>query len=315
MATEPGPPKRSRGKRVSAQHTLERVRNNQRRHRARQKEYTEALETKLGNAERTISALEQRVGFLQSELAQLRCRSSSAVCSSITHAGQRGTSPTSLLSDQSSMLRPSETIFDEDAFDATVLSTALPVASRSLGGLSSEPQMHISADICALVDDIRDTGATSPGIRSLELIAGSRPSTLSPSYYYASFALDPSPTMLPARSTGADGSLPTSAALDGSWMQMDSMIRAPSPTSPLCLPGHVFRSTTEGLSEADVDREPTVLCSQAYALISRRNAKNLSAEDIATWLWTGFGASPRAGEGCRVTTNLLSSLLEFISIA
>ncbi|KAK2026436.1 hypothetical protein LX32DRAFT_641842 [Colletotrichum zoysiae] len=315
MATEPGPPKRSNGKRVSAQHTLERVRNNQRRHRARQKEYTAALETKLGSAERAISALEQRVESLQSELAQLRCQSN-AVCSSV-HARQRDTPPALPSSDQNSILRPSEAIFDEEGFEVTALSTALPVAPHPLGELSSQPQMHISADICALADDIRDTGATSPRIQSLEFVAGSQASALSPSYY-ASYAFDLSSTMLPARSTGADGSLPTSAALDGSWTQMNSMTRAPSPTSPtspLCPPGYVFRSTMEGLLEADVDREPTVLCSQAYALIARRNAKNLSPEDIATWLWSGFSASLRAGEGCRVTTNLLSSLLEFISIA
>ncbi|KAK1980415.1 hypothetical protein LZ30DRAFT_723318 [Colletotrichum cereale] len=98
-------------------------------------------------------------------------------------------------------------------------------------------------------------------------------------------------------------------------MQMNPTIRPLSPRSPLCLPGQVFRSTAEELSGANIDCEPTILCSQAYSLIARLNAKNLSSEDIATWLWSGFQASLQAGEGCRVTTYLLSSLLEFIRIA
>ncbi|WDK23597.1 hypothetical protein CGRA01v4_14889 [Colletotrichum graminicola] len=314
MAPEPGSPKRSKGKRVSAQHTLERVRNNQRRHRARQKEYTAALESKLGDAERTISALEHRVESLQSELAQLRCQSINAVFSSM-HAGQRDTSSVIPSSGPSTTFRPSDTIVNEETFDATALLTTLPILSRSFREFSSEPQTEISADIFALADGIGDLCATSPRIESLESIARPWASALSPRFD-AFYALEPSPTMIPARSTGADRSLPPSATLDGSWMQtVNPGARLPSPRSPLCLPGYVFRSTMEEISETDVGREPTVLCSQAYALISRRNAKNLGPEAIATWLWSGFHASLRAGEGCRVTTNLLSSLLEFISIA
>lgn len=70
----PGSPSapRRRTKRVSAQHTLERVRNNQRRHRARRKDHIVTLEQKLGEAEQTISTLRDQVEALQAALT--RCR-------------------------------------------------------------------------------------------------------------------------------------------------------------------------------------------------------------------------------------------------
>ncbi|KAK2007928.1 hypothetical protein LZ32DRAFT_650883 [Colletotrichum eremochloae] len=217
MATKLGSPTRSRGKRVSAQHTLERVRNNQRRHRARQKEYIATLEAKLGNAERTISALEHRVESLQSELAQLRCQSD-AVCSSM-RTEQRDTSPALPPSGHSTIFQASDTIFNEETVEATILSTTLPIVSHSLGELSLEPQNQISADGFVLADGSRVSCAPSPMIQSFEATARPRVSSFSPSYD-ASCALELSPTMLPARSTGTDGRFPTSATLDGSWMQM-----------------------------------------------------------------------------------------------
>ncbi|EWZ78564.1 hypothetical protein FOCG_18070 [Fusarium oxysporum f. sp. radicis-lycopersici 26381] len=74
----PGSPStpRPRTKRVSAQHTRERVRNNQRRHRARRKDYIATLEEKLGEAEQTILSLRDQVEALQATNDQNRanCR-------------------------------------------------------------------------------------------------------------------------------------------------------------------------------------------------------------------------------------------------
>ncbi|KAH7469585.1 hypothetical protein FOMA001_g13831 [Fusarium oxysporum f. sp. matthiolae] len=63
---------RPRTKRVSAQHTRERVRNNQRRHRARRKDYIATLEEKLGEAEQTISSLRDQIEALQATLTRYR---------------------------------------------------------------------------------------------------------------------------------------------------------------------------------------------------------------------------------------------------
>ena len=66
---------RSSRQRVTRQHTLERVRNNQRRHRARRRNYIAELEKKLGEAERHATLLQQRVQALEAELSQYRDRS------------------------------------------------------------------------------------------------------------------------------------------------------------------------------------------------------------------------------------------------
>ena len=51
--------------RVSAQHTRDRVRNNQRQHRARRRDYIATLEGKLEKAERTISRLKEHIKDLE----------------------------------------------------------------------------------------------------------------------------------------------------------------------------------------------------------------------------------------------------------
>jgi hypothetical protein len=66
------------GRRVTAQHTLERVRNNQRRHRAQQREYIATLELKLDHAEQRIETLAEQVNVLQAESAQYQKQDASA---------------------------------------------------------------------------------------------------------------------------------------------------------------------------------------------------------------------------------------------
>ncbi|KAJ4114775.1 hypothetical protein NW768_011329 [Fusarium equiseti] len=55
----------AKAKRVSAQHTRDRVRNNQRQHRARRRDYIATLEGKLEEAERTISNLRKQIKDLE----------------------------------------------------------------------------------------------------------------------------------------------------------------------------------------------------------------------------------------------------------
>jgi hypothetical protein len=57
-------------KRVTAEHTRDRVRNNQRRHRARRKDYIASLEEKLHEAERTIETLRSQVHNLEEALGR-----------------------------------------------------------------------------------------------------------------------------------------------------------------------------------------------------------------------------------------------------
>ena len=66
------PGRRPKSKSVTAQQTLEQVRNNQCRHRARRRDYVATLEQKLSQAEQSVTTLRNQVDALQAELAQCR---------------------------------------------------------------------------------------------------------------------------------------------------------------------------------------------------------------------------------------------------
>lgn len=196
---------RSRAKRVSAQHTQERVRNNQRRHRARRRDLIGDLEQKLSDAERTIEALRDQVRKLQEEKAE-----------------------------------PCHEVAPVD-----ITSTPLPSGDASDSrGIPSSPR-------CSCDD------TTSRSIAD--------PVTLTS-------RLD-QPDLL--------------------WAELLPAMEA-----------HFVPSTRT---------ESTMLCSEAYSIVAQQNFKGISHEEVAGWLWNGFRKSRQPSEGCRVRTDLLFSLLEFIS--
>jgi hypothetical protein len=85
--------------------------------------------------------------------------------------------------------------------------------------------------------------------------------------------------------------------------------------NPPSLPEYVFQPAMEAYYGYSTEGESMTLCAEAYLLIAQQNFKGVSQKDIATWLWHGFRKSIRRGEGCRVKTDLLLSLLVFISDA
>jgi hypothetical protein len=86
-----------------------------------------------------------------------------------------------------------------------------------------------------------------------------------------------------------------------------------NPENPLLLPDYVFLSAMEAHFKTSTTSESTMLCSEAYLLISQQNLKRVSQEDVTTWLWNGFRKALQPGWGCRVQTDILLSLLAFIS--
>ncbi|KAK6700922.1 hypothetical protein QX201_007919 [Fusarium graminearum] len=68
-----------KSKRVTAEHTRDRVRNNQRRHRARRRDHIATLEERLHEAEQTISKLRVQVDDLEDALRGNNRRISTAI--------------------------------------------------------------------------------------------------------------------------------------------------------------------------------------------------------------------------------------------
>jgi hypothetical protein len=85
--------------------------------------------------------------------------------------------------------------------------------------------------------------------------------------------------------------------------------------NPPLLPGYVFQPAMRAYYQYSTVDESTMLCAEAYLLIAQQNFKGVGQKDVATWLWNGFRKSLSPGEGCRVKTDLLYSLLAFISDA
>jgi hypothetical protein len=85
--------------------------------------------------------------------------------------------------------------------------------------------------------------------------------------------------------------------------------------NPPLLPEYVFQPPMPAYYKYSTDCESTILCAEAYLLIAQQNFKGVDQKDVATWLWKGFRKSLSPGEGCCVKTDLLFSLLEFISDA
>lgn len=57
----------------------------------------------------------------------------------------------------------------------------------------------------------------------------------------------------------------------------------------------------------------TTRCRDAYIIIAQQNYKALDSYVIRQWLEPGFYGAPCDGDGCRVDTELLFALLDFIS--
>lgn len=315
----PGSPsvQRHRTKRVSPQHTLERVRNNQRRHRARRKDHVATLEQKLREAEQTIETFKDQVRALQATLTRYRHWSHNQ------HAADDRTRKPQRCESRDSTSPPS--LFDthgEPRQGYGALSGTEDLEARELPALAfAEP----------LVSDDQ-SGSETNALTSL--LTGSLQPPIPVSQYselvpVPPLAIEPASnrdvaeagSLLHAEVTNDPLLAPTTPCchIDPSWdLQVtvntrDRMTPSWSHEGPLLMPGYEFQPAMEAYYQANPYGESTMLCSEAYILIEHQNFKGMSQGDVATWLWNSFRRSIQPGEGCRVNTDMLFSLLAFIS--
>lgn len=192
---------------VTPQQTLKRVRENQRRHRARRRDYIATLEAKLDESKHTVVALQNQVNALQAEVTQCR---RVPTRNAIPILPSRDASPT----------------LDVDLEPGCYLRNGQDVIET----------IRCSTENCS----------RTPGKLQNTPLSNFEPA-------------------------------------------MESQ----------------FKDITNG--------ESTMLCEEAYQLIEQQNFKGVEEGDVVTWLRGGFRKSFRPSEGCRVKTDLLFSLLAFIS--
>lgn len=338
---------------VTAQHTLERVRNNQRRHRARRRDYIETLEQKLSQAEQSIRSLRDQVEALQAELYQCRSQDDQSVSYPPVRPQQLQSdegvrSPAKLPSPRETGFQAFGLLPDPANLGMLTLSTPppvqLPLSDDFSRGLGPESVDAISPHAGPEDAD----GSPEPGVSRAVV-----PLTQSPNYTYET-PLPGSPA-----STGVSGGCrsrsfsasdltlqTTDYQLIGGAGMLLSTTANPEPipmttgtccsdghsskpddnktdehavilsgeNSPL-LSGYVFQPAVEAYYTYNTEGESTMLCAEAYLLIAQQNFKRVSQKDVAIWLWHGCRKSLRPGEGCRVKTDVLFNLLAFISDA
>lgn len=264
-------------------HTLVRVRNNQRRHRERRREYIASLEQKLQETERLLAQATTELAASKLELERWR----NGVIKQQPHENQE----------------PSHDIVPEDA-----LSTVGDITANADLGMVEKPigaQEKLSDTVLL---DYSTTSLTTPSIPELPLFTNILPSALSrPSAWMLPQPQDPldhTPSCyLPSYCESVeDSSVPLISednAQPESGPELRKILSPPIPS--FC---NIYPPS---------DTESTTLCSQAFVLISQQNFREIDAYTIRSWLYEGFRPARNEHEGCGVDNKLLFGLLDFIS--
>ncbi|ORY04562.1 hypothetical protein BCR34DRAFT_591179 [Clohesyomyces aquaticus] len=320
---------RKRG-RVSAEHTLSRVRENQRRHRARRRDYISTLEQKLAETEMLLADA-------RAEIAELRAQR------------ERGWTQDAAVADAGgSWKRVAENLNEGPAPNMTLARADIPMNDISTETPDSHAQGQEQRQEDYDEDDVEDTDlrdAAQDVLSAISLGFNKTPSP-SPNLDIQSFSFS-----LPYPHTNTDtsanipepsllGTLSTLATLD--TISMDDMttllslpssspsisLHTPSPPTgpPPCCPSTSPPPSPSPIASppdpecrscktrpAPSPSESTTPCSQAYVLIAQQNFRGIDVQTIRMWLVQGFRRAPRKGEGCRVENGALFRLLDYIS--
>ncbi|QLI71341.1 uncharacterized protein G6M90_00g079120 [Metarhizium brunneum] len=287
-------------KRVSVQHTQERVRNNQRRHRARRKDYIASLEQKLIEAERTILTLRTQMEALQAP--------STRRCSQRHDQDEQ----------DSSMPLPLQTEHQDDivdifeaystvsgtrnitAWDPPILASTEPFIS------STQPRSEVNSPISVSPILIAQSSELET-----ELLQGTR--------RVSDQAIAEPNSLLPTTVIQNHVPAPTTACCSNNDLETDSQVMVKTKDSEtIVLDQDTSPIMPRYLPEMETcyqvrPYESTMPCSEAFIIITQQNFKGMEQGDVAAWLWDGFRKPNQPSEGCRVQTGILFSLLAFIS--
>ncbi|RSL69288.1 hypothetical protein CEP53_002269 [Fusarium sp. AF-6] len=326
---------RPRTKRVSAQHTRERVRNNQRRHRARRKDYITTLEEKLGEAEQTISSLRDQIEALEAALTQYRrYQNDQNMANCRTPLPQQpqsqdGTSSPPITGTHDEAYQPYDVVSDTDnlgswklpAFASTdpQVSDDQPGSEVNTLGFPPDESLQTLISIALSSEPVIEPLPAIGPVSTSSPHSASKPTFTAASDQACAKAGSLLPeTVIPIQiftpATPCCSSDPSPGAQPTTDI-MNRMALVPSQETPLQMPAYMLEPAMEAYYPEKAYSESTMLCSEAYILIAQQNFKGMSQEDVTIWLWNGFRRSLEPGGGCRVNTDMLFSLLASISDA
>ncbi|EON61709.1 hypothetical protein W97_00925 [Coniosporium apollinis CBS 100218] len=264
-------------------HTLDRVRNNQRRHRARRREYIAFLEGRLKDTEGRLAEALTELAGLRAELESYR-------------HGQR---IDIITSDSTGVEVDQSAASTNDRAGLRVLEEGLLMHSPTVSAAATDELLPITdSTMSTVLDQEMSWFSESP----LPITSG-----LPLASVYLLGSLDAPPAF----------DAPTSSLIQATPNESVSILQT-SPerhpvTEPDAVPAQPPASEECCLYLPPSDNESTTLCTQAYAMIEQQNFRGLDVHTIHQWLWAGFRKAKRTGEGCRVENGLLLALLDLVS--
>ncbi|KAI4962014.1 hypothetical protein J4E86_001044 [Alternaria arbusti] len=290
-----------RKSRVSAEHTLNRVRENQRRHRARQRDHVASLEQKLAETEKLLEEARAEIAALKAggcamgshQQPQRQNTSNNDVNEGARCIGE-GNAPTS-----QDIPRPPVPALPDQQTDSLALTSIQP-------DQLIDPQLDSYPDVHGHVPDMSDLsflGGSSFYLPSPSTSSQSNMSLVSPTSIST-----PTSTQAPSLDTHLTVTNTTTLTITGPPPCCND---PPTPNSPP--PTNTLECTSCSTKPPPSPSESTTLCAQAFVMIGQQNFRNLDPDTIRLWLAQGLRRAQREGEGCRVENGALLRLLDFIS--
>ncbi|KAF2186383.1 hypothetical protein K469DRAFT_726386 [Zopfia rhizophila CBS 207.26] len=320
--TQPHPSRRK--SKVSAEHTLNRVRENQRRHRARRRDYIATLEQQLAETEQQLARARAEIERLRAERETWRNREARETAPELQDAIEVDGSVISPSSGHREGWIGCREAMSEIKLTGrtTLVSPRLTPTSEHHDGYQIQHQTsQEQQEYPALTIPWPETQSGLAPLTTLYALP--TPPTGFPISYEE--ALE-EPSQLPieplllldSRPGSPSGSVSTSTHTSHPYSPPPCCTDTPfsptssSSTSPL-RPSTGPECTTCATRPAPGENESTTLCSQAYVLIQQQNFRGIDATTIRSWLYQGYRRAQSAGEGCSVENGALMSLLDFIS--
>ena len=285
-------------------YTLARVRNNQRRHRQKRREYISSLERKLQDTLALLARAEADVRRLQAELDT-----------------QKDLVNATRMSLELSGCPP----FTRDDVDHPFI---LPPFQQQPSQAEERPDAKLSEVPQMLAMTLH--GSTAPerswAVAAVTQHDMSPAASTAVASNFVGFVRQPivsslaSPSLLTNKEAGPPIDYPRRSSPSAQCCSLAERHPSPAdtdallPSSPAFAPQDVTIPTDSYDTYPPSDEtESTTLCSQAYILIAQQNFRGLNATTIKNWLDQGFRRAKEHDEGCRVENGLLFGLLDFIS--
>jgi hypothetical protein len=259
----------------SANQNATRLRDNQRRHRARVKAYTAELEKRLEEAESRLDDALQKIARLTSEVERLR---GGHVIERQANTDPNSTSRMARARSRPPTVAPLPTDGEVQSLCPFSGPIIPGIASLSIRGGASVGGSNVPRALQTVHALSQGTAADLPGVPGSP-IGGEIPR--------------------PECSSSCDQDQKHGVG-EAQALQPDVLLVMMSGRGCDCLP--VLQSG-----------ESTIPCDTAYKVIEQQNTFGLDAAAITRWLQPGFRKAPGKGVGCLVDTQLLFALLDYIT--